>query len=256
MNIEILQSQEVVFKIKSSVSNDQARELLQFDPLDVAKKMTGKDYHDDQETGALGFLLHLKKSQQVKQVMQEREDSYYGISFIEMEKIVKDLSFQEIYSENFQGRSSHQQEILKFFWNGSILLAIDSYGSDLNSAHIHFNLKFNNDDDFHKFVGIGCSGHYNNEHSCWVGTKDVREGFKLFIEETTKLGEYLTTWVESPWLYLHAYTDYDPPYHISDSKTNIIPDQLILKRLESIPKHIQNNIQVAIVHTIEIINRK
>ena len=223
------------------------KHVLGFDPLDTAEGIKGKDYHEDPSTSALGFLLHLEKGAKLEKMLSENDDSYFSIKFNDMMSLAGRLDFVEVYREQVK-RNGGVSDTLILMWNSKgILLRIESYGESTNTANIHFNLKLENRDKEKEFFDLGhISGQFNTEHSCWIGTLDVREAFRYFYEEYMKIGEFMPVWVEEPWMHVNAYTDYDEPYEINNPTTNGIPEQLKQNRLHSLPKHVQDCIRVAI----------
>jgi hypothetical protein len=48
------------------MKKNKIQKLLDFDSLNEAEKITGKSYKNDDDTTALGFLMHIENSKQRK----------------------------------------------------------------------------------------------------------------------------------------------------------------------------------------------
>ena len=82
-------------------SNDPLRELLTFDPLDAAEKITGGSIHDDVSLGgltptmSLGFLLMRSHSDAKRDVLMDRGDTTHGDTLDRYLSIIETAGFEQ-----------------------------------------------------------------------------------------------------------------------------------------------------------------
>lgn len=56
-------------------------EILRYDALDTAERLTGKSYKEDEDTMGLGFLMHISHGERKAAALKATDDTHWGISF-------------------------------------------------------------------------------------------------------------------------------------------------------------------------------
>ena len=215
--------------------NKQLEDALHFDALDFAEKITGKDYHDDKATGAIGLVAQYKNERVKKQLLTQNNDVFFNMPLESYIKCFMDIGFGEIYHETFISPSSNKEEDLYCFWEKtrSILLVFDTYTmlkKGLNGGQFFYNWKPNNPNSYI----YGRSGHFTKDF-VWVGYYDCREGVRYIIGEMDRLGKFISPWVERPFIWISSHKDHKkegsyPFYHL---------DKITEERLKKFPEDIQ-----------------
>jgi hypothetical protein len=184
-------------------------EMLHTDPLLMAEQITGKSYKDDGDTAGIGMLLHMIKAEALKEELSLRDDLYYGVNWVDANRIVAELGFEEIFSEDFSDDSfgRHVEETYKVFWRNGALLTLESYDNRdrINSAKVYYNWKPADFDDYYHFTS---SGRFEaddwDDKSTWVwaGDHDAREALRNTLANLEGNGELLPVWKGAPFLWL------------------------------------------------------
>ncbi|MFA7287256.1 MAG: hypothetical protein WC055_00090 [Melioribacteraceae bacterium] len=178
------------------------KSLLSFDPLSEAEKITGKSYKKDSFTSDLGFILHLDHNQNKRKVLSENKDTYCGQSLMEFLGVIENMGFIMLSCVDIQGT----EDKYRIFWRDGILIFCDSYHDDtsINGGTAYFNYKGP------RSAMDRCSSGFAEEINgieVYEGSRDIREGFRLCINEMEANGEFLSKWVKSPFLWLLNYMD-------------------------------------------------
>lgn len=186
------------------MSNDFDK-ILNFDPLLEAEKVTGLSYKEDPGTQGLGFLLLQESAQRKKEELALRGDFYRNIPFLEAVDIARDAGFKVVWAHSGLSHYGNPQGTI-IFWSDGILLVINSYQNDLNSARIYFNWRpfSGKSDEFGPIFKLPVSGGMEHrgegfddiEGDPWVFVGDIHvvEGFKHYVEKLRASGEVLNEW--------------------------------------------------------------
>lgn len=181
---------------------DPVATALNLDPLATANALTGRSYKDDPTTMALGFQLFLFHSQRKESLLRQTRDSYHSMSFTDQMTLFTELGFAEVYRETFPG--TYGQETYVILWQPAGLLATcESWsGTDRNSAKVYYNYR-------HQSGGYpnGLTSSGGMHGNVWVGDHDAREGIRHNLNAMRDEGQFLSTWVERPFLWLLNYSE-------------------------------------------------
>ena len=183
----------------------------------LAEVITGKSYKDDEETSALGMMLLMGKNEWVKDEMDVRDDTWYSSPYSRSVRILGELDFEEIFTEEFDGHHSHM-ETYKIFWRNGALVTLESYtqagGEDkdkhVNSASLYANwLPLDGLERAWEFTSTGHWNHMTPTYDdvegdpwVWIGHWDLRTGLRDTLDRLYGNGKILPEWVEKPLLHL------------------------------------------------------
>lgn len=197
---------------------DNIEQLLAFDALDTAEKITGKSYKEDGVTTAFGLLLQAENSERKIRALQDSEDVHSRITFVEYLGIATRLGFKLVHEEQFTAISPFKEEepveetfCILFHPDKGLLLRLESYsrwypdGARVNTAELYFN--FEPTEKVWPTGGFSGGLCRNTDRYVYVGHKDVREGLWHFIQNMEQQGEFLSVWIEQPFLWLLTYMD-------------------------------------------------
>ena len=103
------------------------RELLYFDAIGEAEKISGKSYKEDKYTGILGMLLMMDNREDKNKLLDLNDDTKLSNDLDNYLRIVKDEGFEIIYKEDFLS-NHNDKESLFIMWNDKegILLCFDT----------------------------------------------------------------------------------------------------------------------------------
>lgn len=211
-------------------------DILNFDPLLEAEKLTGKSYKDDRETMLMGAGLAILQNEQKEMELGLRGDSYYNISYSEYLEILADLGFQEVYSEEFVSRWEQAREQFRVFWRDGILLTTESYmGKSLNSATAYFNAEFEDGNAPWRMSLSGCldGEAYDGDprRYIWCGYFDAREGIRHRLAQMEGQAKFLPKWTNeriyvSLLNYMESKVDFDEYDRIREMKLTLLPEHV------------------------------
>lgn len=208
-------------------SPQTTQELLDFDPLAHAEELTGKSYKDDEDTMKVGFGAHLIYGDIKRQRLAEERDTHWGVHFDTFQQIMTELGFHQVLSVPFEVRAEDDSwpttnELFEVWFNrecGGLITADTythaddhkvprderTYHHTINSAHLQFNIQFNEDANHWNLGGSSSPINYVEgelRHSRAVYL-DIREGFRHNWNKIQTMGTMLTPW-------LAPYSSYAP----------------------------------------------
>lgn len=183
-------------------------DILRFDSLDAAEKITGKSYKDDKETAALGLLLAMAHNESKKRLLSESCDTYMGQPIDKYLAVVRDIGFKDGVEQSFPGSSDRCVEKYFLMWHpDGILLSFDTYNGDLvNGGSVYYNWAPDVDDWF-KYTSSG-RGDTIGGRFVWFGYHDAREALKYNLQVLRDHGRFLNPWVTCGSLFLGSYQDH------------------------------------------------
>ena len=122
-------------------TKEEIENLQNYDALNEAEKIKGNSYKEDNDTAFLGMFLQMEKTKKMNRLMKKTNDSSLSNNTENYINIVKDIGFQEIYSETFFSKSTEQDQKLYVFWHDeySILLKFDTYKDKINGGDFYYN---------------------------------------------------------------------------------------------------------------------
>lgn len=201
------------------MERDKLDKMLKLDSLSEAEKLTGKSYKGDDSTVALGMVIMMAHSAKKEDALKEAEDSAFRNTVIDYIRIIKSIGFAQVLKDSFVNEDG-VTEHLYVFWNYkySVMIHFDSYtyGDDgswaksgkevpppsVNSCKMLYNWIPR---DGIKSHDLTSSGGFNE--GIWVGDHDGREAIKHKFNGLLENGEFVTDWIEAPFLWLLSYME-------------------------------------------------
>jgi len=182
------------------------RDLLAFDPLSTAERVTGKSYKADEGTMALGFSLAIDHNQRKSNALAASGDTHFSQTLAEAEKVYAAAGFAKVASWPFEGSGGIAEELAAWWHPDGLLLTVESYmGTRVNSAKVRYNVSSPEPRpaDFFRRTSSGSL----TADDVWAGDHDVREGLIVAIEGLREVGAFLPVWVRQPFMWLLTYMD-------------------------------------------------
>jgi hypothetical protein len=219
--------------------HEHIKQAMEFDPLDIAEKITTKDYKTDKDTAMLGMALHIDHIQVKKQLLIQNNDVYFGMSLESYIDTFKDIGFELFYTEAFKCSSTGTMEDLHCFWEKTrgILLVFDTYTlskKGLNGGHVYFNWKAT-DTNYHLY---GCSQRWL-DNDIIAGDFDCREGVRFRLEDMDSKGKFICPWKERPFHWIVTHEDHQNPEVKSDHYNFHYLYKITEERIAHFPLEIQ-----------------
>lgn len=186
--------------------NPELTEALHYDPIAHAEHIAGKSCEDDSFVVILGMgLMHQANEKKSALLFLNRDTNSWRQTLDEWDAIILDLGFQKVYDEPIPATDDRN----RIFWHpDGILLHSDTFHGSVNSAKAYLFVKGNNRADI---SGGGSFGWIKYDEATGSGvaevSKDVREGFRHFLDGVRAGGEILPKWPKIPFLWLLHHED-------------------------------------------------
>ena len=189
---------------------------INVDPVALAEDFIGKRHEEwDTETdGMIALGIAMATNNAKVERFKEMGDTYFGVTWAEFLKLVKDYGFKVGYSEKFTGinqwekKSVEEEEVIFYNEERGLILYAESYnGTSVNSAEVYAEVKIGEFiTDEQREALNGCS-HGVNEIGTMYVQIDVREGLRFHLEALFKAFELSKTWSTVPFLWFLNYMD-------------------------------------------------
>lgn len=196
------------------INNEDLHQLLQFDPLDTAERLTGRTWGDPL-TAALGFGLAMEHNDRKNDILTARGDTKLINKLDRYVEIIEAAGFIKVLQDSFIDTedAGTRDDLMIYARPDGLLLSFDTFSKwspedpAVNSARLCYN--------WHPGVagywGIISSGHryfYAEDHDRpgpWVGYHDAREALLHNIAMLEANGTFLRRWVERPSMWFLGY---------------------------------------------------
>lgn len=215
-------------------NSDPLEEMLRFDSLAEAEKMTGQSYKEDEATTWLGMAIGMSNADRKNAELRDRDDTLLSNDYDRYARIVGEMGFSKVLEVPFTSRYS-EPERLEIWWHeDGLLLSFDTYRTEhVNGGKVYYNWRPNPDTERWRYTS---SGHMRPD-GVWVGDHDCREALRHNLGRLRSGGSFLVPWVERPWLWLlhHGETDLAPePWKDRDAYYN----RARAERVALLPEHV------------------
>ena len=211
-------------------------ELLSFDPLATAERLTGLSIHDDDNVAAsLGMLLALTHNTKKQQHLIALDDTTPMNDLDRYERIITEMGFEQVLDIPFSSpgwypddppRSEH---FYIYAHCDGLLLSFDTYDEvRVNSGKVYYCWVGNEDAPY----GCTSGGSWCEEADgpgYWVGSHDCREALRHNINKLRANGTILPLWPvgNEMFLWLLHYQDTKVPSYdykgITQERINMLP---------------------------------
>ena len=211
---------------------DSIAEALSFDSLAEAERITGTSYKDDEGTAFLGMFLAMEQSSQKARLLQGSNDTCNHNNLAQNVQVIESLGFRLLESGTFLSEgifSEDREEQWFIYWRDGILLFLDSFSGNLNSGQAYFNYRFRS--EYRNLTGYSGGFTLTPEgYRVAYGSIDIREGLRHRLTTMEENGEFLSQWVERPFLWLLHHQDTKTPGYdfdvINEQRISLLPQDV------------------------------
>jgi hypothetical protein len=214
--------------------SDDLDRLLQFDPLDTAEQLVGRENHD--AAMALGFALMQARGQALDAELIDQDDTTLNNRLDRYLRICNDLGFETVLTIPFKGKSyggdeERDEQLYVLAHRDGLLLAFDTWESHhVNGGKVYYNWRPHNLETCARYTSSGGFYEYDYEAraGAWYGDHDAREALRHTIRNLRRNGELVARWEHRPFLWLLHYMDtkesgYDYE-QITEDRIRMMPD--------------------------------
>jgi len=185
------------------------RELLKYDALAEAEKISGKSYKEDDGVSFLAMALMRENNETKGELLDLNDDTKLNNKLDKYLRITKEEGFEIVLKEDFVYEG--QSDALYVLWNDEdgILLKFDTYWSDdVNGGSFYYNWIPNELDNSSWRGTITESGGFADKRGeVWAGHHDCREALRLHLHGLREKGTFVKPWVKNQFLWLLHYAD-------------------------------------------------
>lgn len=241
-------------------NGDNLDEMLRFDPLDAAEKITGENHKSSTRTTGLGMLLMMNNNDRKRKALHERGDTCFTEETDNYQRIIQKNGFKKVLELDFitkKGYDSQKEQPEKFFvyWHddGLVLVMDTSNLTTRNSAKVYYNWRPKD----YKNIRVTSSGSFDYEDGqpsirydykkepdpnngrpmFWTGDHDAREAIVHNMDALREHGEFMRPWKKAPFLWFLHHGDTDN----RDEKGNALYDSKAInaERIALLPDYVR-----------------
>jgi hypothetical protein len=215
-------------------STPKVLEALSFDPLDVAEQLTGQSYKTDESTSSLGMGLFFLHNQHKREMLERAGDTHYPMKATTMLALLLKDGFELLLTHPFTGKSwdgepcPDERAYVLFCRRRGILVWMETFSrgsadnpeGSVNSVKFYFNWRPNREGVYlSRYSGHsvkdpaplfkGEPSEYNPEGRSYAVSGDIdgREGMFAQLDWMEASGQFITPWLDQPFLWLLTYMD-------------------------------------------------
>lgn len=188
-------------------------DLLRFDPLATAERVTGESFRDDPASTLLGLSLFSAHVDAKDAALTARGDTRFSMAFAEHLAVFAGLGFAVVLDEPFSGRDGTPERFVVLWHPEGVLGSCESYGrwNSTNKSNISYAWR-PADLDGDWWGRLTSSGGLTD--GVWYGYHDSREGLRHTFNGFQAEGSFLSDWSGGrgwprPWEHLGTYAEWD-----------------------------------------------
>lgn len=223
------------------MNDERLKEILSFDPLSQAERISGNNYKEDESTMMMGFMMDMIHEENKEATLKSLDDTTFNNDLNNYIRIIESEGFQKIFEVEFYNELSKKNEkMFVYFQKGNgILLNFNTFWGQksVNGGKFYYNWKPNSID---VAWGITSGGSYqkdNNNELVWIGNHDCREALRFHIRQLKNNGQFITPWIKIPFYWLiHHGDNRDDQYPFDSCK------QITKERIDMFPEWVKKMI--------------
>jgi hypothetical protein len=137
--------------------------MQKFDALSMAEKLTGESYKESESTSALGFMLHIQKGQEMRDMLSKAGDTQFSNTVTDYLRITGNFGFEVVYKEPFNSERCEENLYVLFQKELGILICFDTFTwetgrePNVNGGNMYYNWSPNS---LNKRGNLTSSGHF------------------------------------------------------------------------------------------------
>ena len=189
-------------------------DLLMFDPLETAEKLTGVRIDDgrgfDNPAIGLGFLLAQSHGRNKEAVLRGLNDTYHNMELPAYQQVVEKFGFKCVLTDRWRSSHDYDESFFIYAHADGLLLAFDTFaGKRVNGGNVYCNWRSLTDD---AYSCIGSGGWIEGPENGYVGAvfdshHDCREALIHNLNKMRNRGEFVRPWIKRPFLWLLHYDE-------------------------------------------------
>lgn len=184
---------------------------LNYDPVDQAEKLAENFGLRGNDRNALILKMAIQSGADKRALLEGLGDTTLSNTVVRYKDVLAELGFEEVLAIPFAApQYGYNEHYYVYAHRDGLLLTFDTYGGEnQNGGHLYYNWKIEDRNDKLGCTSSGCFARdaYDRGEYVWVGHHDAREALKRNIRKLRENGQFLTQWIEQPFLWLLHYMD-------------------------------------------------
>lgn len=184
----------------STHDDSRVADLLAFDPLAEAEKITGESYKDSDGTAVLGMLMMASHVQEKEAALTVRDDTTFSNALDRYLRIAADEGFRVVLVDPFDSEYGHEAYYMLWHDDG-ILLEFDTFcGDHVNSGKFLYNFRMPTAPDARSAAWRALSSHgpIAGHDDVRTGDHDCREALRFNLARLRAHVELVSPWLAMP----------------------------------------------------------
>lgn len=191
-----------------------ALKAMQVDPLAKAEQLVGVG---SESIAALGIGIAQQMQKEKEDLFSVLGDTHFNITFQALSELLATRGFEKHYTE----RHGDRADVFEIWWhpNDNLLLTAESYSYEygtnrpkLNSVQVYYNWAPAENlprETAYQYLSSGGFVQAADGRASWIwsGYYDGREGLFTHLKQLRENGQFLSPWVEQPFLWLLSYSE-------------------------------------------------
>lgn len=160
-------------------------ELKKLDPLSLAEDLSGRSYKKDKATSSLGFFLHIKKGEQMREMLSKAGDTQFSNTVSDYLRITGDFGFEVVYKEPFDTERGEENLYVLFQKELGILIEFDTdtwepeKEPNVNGGNMYYNWSPNNLNERGNLTSSGQFYFVNKDKHMTLFEKDLMTRYEI-----------------------------------------------------------------------------
>lgn len=235
-------------------TDDAIGAALSYDALAEAEKETGHSYKTDKDTGMRGMLDHVMHGGRKDALLRAADDTVLSNDLDRYLRIISEEGFEQVLRLPFvavgYGGKDARDEVFYVFWHDAdgLLLAFDTYNTThVNGGNLYYNIRPKpgilprNSSLRHGATSSGGWHGQDGDEANWIwsGNHDCREALRYHLRQLRAHGEFVTPWVDQPFVWLLHYMDTKDATGTSLPYSGYDHKAINKARIALLPAHVQ-----------------
>lgn len=204
----------------------EIQDMLNFDPLDTAEKLTGESYKGNDAVSFLGMGMGIAHNKKKKDMLTNAKDTYHQMAIKDYIDVIEGIGFSLVLRVPFVSRWKEDDTFFMFWREDGILLEFDTFhGATVNGGKFYYNWKPHNHKEYYHCIS---SGGFVKDSGEWAGYHDCREAVRHHISLLEKYGSFIKPWIKPPFMHLTHHGDNDKQGRGPDNWWEISRDRILM----------------------------
>jgi len=191
----------------TNIDEKSISDMLSFDGLAEAERITGQDYKTSDVTSFLGMGLARDNNQKLSAALELKDDTVFTNQLDNYVRIITDEGFESVLTVPFVGNNDSDESLNIYWHSDGILLVFDTYDTErVNGGKFLYNWIPDDRSTMYRYTSSGGLATSDGQ-DVWCGSHDCRQALRHNIKRLRDNGTFLSQWISTPFLWLLHHGD-------------------------------------------------